>query len=78
MCWVEVTTAARRRAVQGNKDNGLVFNPSKKMVVDCYADVDFAGLQGHKNPQYPICARGRTVFVKTFPVVLYYGCQNYR
>ena len=30
------------RYFQGTKDNGLVFNPSKKMVVDCYADVDFA------------------------------------
>ena len=32
------------RYVQGTKNNGLVFNPSKKLVVDCYADADFAGL----------------------------------
>ena len=32
------------RYLQGIKDNGLVFNPSKKLVVDCYADIDFAGL----------------------------------
>ena len=29
------------RYLQGTKDNGLVFNPSKKLVVDCYADSDF-------------------------------------
>ena len=39
-------TAVKRifRCTQGTKDNGLVFNPSKKLVVDCYADADFAGL----------------------------------
>ena len=30
--------------LQDTKDNGLVFNPSKKLVVGCYADADFAGL----------------------------------
>ena len=54
------------RYIQGTKDNGLVFNPSKKLVVDCYADTDFAGLWGHEDPQYPICARSRTGFVVTF------------
>ena len=52
--------------LQGTKDNGLVFNPSNKLVVDCYADADFAGLWGHEDPQYPICARSRTEFVVTF------------
>ena len=32
------------RYIQGTKDNGLVFNTSKKLVVDCYADADFAEL----------------------------------
>ena len=36
------------------------------MVVDCYADADFAGLWGHEDPQDPICARSRTGFVVTF------------
>ena len=42
-------TAVKRicRYLQGTKENGLVFNPSKKLVVDCYADTDFAGLWGH-------------------------------
>ena len=32
------------RYLQGTKDNGLVFNPSRKLVVDCYAGAYFAGL----------------------------------
>ena len=61
-------TAVRRifRYLQGNKDNGLVFNPTKKLVVDCYADADFATIWGHENPQYPIFDRSRTGFVVTF------------
>ena len=55
-----------RRYLQGTKDNGLVLNPYKKLVVDCYADADFAGLWGHEDPQDPICARIRTGFVVTF------------
>ena len=43
-----------------------MFNPPKKLVVDCYADEDFAGLWGHEDPQDPICARIRTGFVVTF------------
>ena len=54
------------RYLQGTKDNGLVFNPSKKLMVDCYADAYFAELWGHKDPQDPICARSRTGFVVTF------------
>ena len=66
------------RYLQGTKYNGLVFNPSKKLVVYCYADTDFVGLWGHQNPQDPICARSISGFVVTFPTVLYCGCQNYR
>ena len=54
------------RYMQGTNENGLVFNPSKKMVVDYYADADFAVLWGHGNPQEPICERNRTGFVVTF------------
>ena len=39
------------RYLQGTKDNGLVFNISKELVVDCYADTDFAGMWGHVDPQ---------------------------
>ena len=43
-----------------------MFNTSKKLAVDFYADADFAGLCGHENPQYPIYDRIRTGFVATF------------
>ena len=52
--------------IQGTKDNGLVCNPSKKLVVDCCADAYFSGLWGYENPQDPICTRSRTRFVVTF------------
>ena len=52
--------------LQGTKDNVLVFNPSKKLVVDCYSDADFAGLWGHENLQDSICSRSRTLFVVMF------------
>ena len=34
--------------LQGTKNNGLVFNMSNKLVVDCYAGANFAGLWGMK------------------------------
>ena len=52
--------------LQGTKENGLVFNPSKKLVVGWYFDADCAGLWGHENTQDPICASIRTLFVVTF------------
>ena len=54
------------RYLLGTKYKGLVFNPSNKMVVNFYAGADFAGICGYENPQDPICARSRTVFVGTF------------
>ena len=65
-------TAVKRicRYLQGTKENGLVFNSSKKLVVDCYADADFSGLWGHEDPQDPICARSRNLFAVTFACCL--------
>ena len=34
--------------LQGTKDNGLVLNPSKKLVLDCYADANVLRLWGHE------------------------------
>ena len=61
-------TAVKRicRYLQGTKDNGPMFNTSKKLVVYCYDDVDFSGLWGNENPQDPICARNRNGFVVIF------------
>ena len=54
------------RYIQGTKENGLVFNPSNKLVTDCYSDTDSAGLWGHEDPQDPICSRSRTDFAVSF------------
>ena len=43
-----------------------MFNPYNKMVVDCCADANFAGLWVYENPQDPIFARSRTVSVVNF------------
>ena len=61
-------TSTRRicRYLQGNKDKGLVFYPSKKLVMNVYADADFVPLWRHENPQDPICYRIRTGFVINF------------
>ena len=55
--------------LQGNKYNGLLFNPYKKLVVDFYDDAYFAGLWGRKNPQDPICDRSRTRLL-----VIFFNC----
>ena len=49
-------TAVKRicRYLQGTNENGLVFNQPKKLVVNCYADADFAGLWRHEYSQDPI------------------------
>ena len=54
------------RYLQCTKENGLVFNPTKKLVVDFYADADFATIWGHENPQDSICGRSKTGFVGNF------------
>ena len=53
--------------LQRNNDNGLVLITSKKLVVDCYADADFARLWGHKNYQGRLCAKNRYRFVVISP-----------
>ena len=55
--------------LQGIEDNGLVFNPYKRMVVDCYVDAYVEEIWGHENPQDTICEKIRTVFV-----LIFYNC----
>ena len=33
-----------RQYLQGTKDKGLLFNPTKDLTLDWYVDADFAGL----------------------------------
>ena len=54
------------RYIQAIKDNGLVLNLPKKVVVDCYADAYFSEMWGNGYLQDPILARSRTIFVVIF------------
>jgi len=53
------------RYLQGTKDEGIVFCPTKECAVDCYVDADFAGLWGHEDDQDPVCVKSRTGYVVT-------------
>ena len=57
------------RYLQGTKEKGLTFRPSKDWQVDCYCDADFAGLWGSEDPADPIVSKSRTGFV-----ILLAGC----
>ena len=52
--------------LQGTKDKGLLLNKYTKLTMGFNADAGFAGLWGHENTQYPICAKSRTECVVTF------------
>ena len=66
------------RYLQIAKDNGLAFNPPKKLVVDCYADAYFAGLWGHEILKTLFVIGLELDLCELFPIVLYCGCQKYR
>ena len=57
---------SRFKYLQVTKDKSLVFNPSKIMVADCYADADLSGMCEHQNPQDTICDKSRIGFLETF------------
>ena len=43
-----------------------MFNPSKKMAVDCYVDAYFTEVWGRENTQDTFFSKIRTLFVATF------------
>ncbi len=53
------------RYLQGTKDKGLEFVPTKEMELDCYVDADFAGLWNYESDQDPVCVKSRTGYVIT-------------
>ena len=53
------------RYLQGTKDKGLLFIPTKEMTLDCYSDADFAGLWNLESDQDPVCVKSRTGYVLT-------------
>jgi Reverse transcriptase (RNA-dependent DNA polymerase) len=51
--------------LQGTKNRGLIFQPTKTMTLDCYSDADFAGLWNYEDDQDPVCVKSRTGYVLT-------------
>jgi len=44
-------------------DEGLILCPSSEFNIECFVDVDFAGLWPYKDKQDPSCVKSRTGFV---------------
>ena len=57
------------RYLQGTKDKGLFFRPTKELQMDCYVDADFAGTWGIENDQDPVSVKSRTGYV-----IMFMGC----
>ena len=51
------------RYLQGTNTKGIIFTPTKELVVDCYVDADFAGLWGSEDNQDPVSVKSRTGYV---------------
>ena len=51
------------RYLIGTKEKGLLFAPRKDIVLEAFADADFAGLWNVEDPQDPTCAKSRTGYV---------------
>ncbi len=51
------------RYLKGTLQKGLILTPSENFKMDCYPDVDFAGLWGGDNRQDPHSVRSRTGYV---------------
>ena len=49
----------------GTANQGVEFNPTKAMELDCYVDADFAGLWNHEDDQDSVCVKSRTGYVIT-------------
>jgi len=60
------------RYLKATEDKGLSFRPTNELTLDCYADVDFAGLYNVENHTDPVCVKSRTGFV-----LLLGGCPLY-
>jgi hypothetical protein len=58
------------RSLKGTMNRGLILSLTDSPDIDCYHDVDFAGLYGHKDAQDPHCARSRG----TGYIIMAFGC----
>jgi hypothetical protein len=47
------------RYLQATRTRGMVFSPTGEIIVDTYADADFAGLWAVEHEQDPVCSKSR-------------------
>jgi hypothetical protein len=53
------------RYLQGLQENGLTYQPSNNLQLDCYVDAEFAGLWNYESDQDPVCVKSCTGYVMT-------------
>jgi hypothetical protein len=51
--------------LRGTKDKGLRFKPYGGLKLDCYVDVDFAGLYKFEDTQDPVCVKSQMGYCLT-------------
>ena len=51
------------RYLVGTADRGLIFRPQDEVVLEAFADADFAGLWNSEDPQDPSCVKSRTGYL---------------
>ena len=51
------------RYLVGTADKGLIFRPQDEVVLEAFADADFAGLWNSEDPQDPSCVKSRTGYL---------------
>jgi hypothetical protein len=67
------------RYLKGTIHDGLIYEPSEEINVDCYCDADFAALHGIEASDDPNSAKSRTGFVITvLQIAGSYGCPSYK
>ena len=54
------------RYLQHTSEEGLIYTPTYKTTVDCYADADFAGLWGVEDPEDPVVSKSRMGYTILF------------
>ena len=60
------------RYLKNTSEDGLIYKPTYKTTVDCYADADFAGLWGVKDPEDPVVSKSRmgyTILLANCPIL---------
>ena len=51
------------RYLLANHENGLIIKPTKDLLLELFADADFAGLWNHEETDDPVCVRSRTGYI---------------